>query len=91
MGGRPPRRELACLRYASAAVAEPVPGDELRCCYDIDARLENADKMVDVGEHLVIDNAIRLQGKQGIDVIGCQHTEWFDATEFSDIAADFLR
>jgi hypothetical protein len=47
--------------------------------------------MVDVGEHLVIDNAIRLQGKQGIDVIGCQHTERLDAAKFSDIAADFLR
>ena len=74
---------------AFAPVAGSMAGDDLGRGDDMDARLENADQIVDVGEHLVAHHAIGLEFVQRVDVVCGQHAEWFDAAQFPDVAPTF--
>ncbi len=79
------------LGDAFASVAEPVAGDELGCGDDVDARFQNANQMVDVGEHLVVDHAVGFESDQRVDVVGRKHAECVDTAEFAHVAAHLVR
>ena len=81
---------FACLGDAVATLAEEVAGDELRRGDDVDARAQNSDQLVDVGEHRVVDDAIGLQREQCVDVVGRRHTERFDTAQVADVATDLV-
>ena len=67
------------------------PGDERRRGHHVDARRQNADQLVDVDPHRVVDNAIRLQREQGVDVVGGGDPQRRDADQLAGVAAGFLR
>ena len=64
--------------------------DELGRGDDVDAGAENADQYVDVGEHRVVDDAVRLQGQQRVGVVGGCHAQRFDAAELADVLAHLV-
>ena len=82
-----PRARLGDL---VAAVALVVAGDERRRRDDVDARRQDADELVDVDPHRVVDDDVGLQGQQGVDVVGGGDAERFDAAQFADVAADLV-
>jgi len=66
-----PLGQGALLTHPSvAAVAEVAPGDEGRGRDHVDAGGQDADQLVDVEPHRVVDHAVRFQGEQRVDVIG---------------------
>ena len=67
-----------------------MPGDERRGGDDVDPRLEDANKFVDVDPHRVIDDDVGLQGEQRVDVIGGLDAQRRDAGEFADVAAGLV-
>ena len=76
---------------AIAVLTQLVSGNEFRCGHHVDAGIENANQFVDVGEHRVVDDAVRLERKQCVDIIGGLHPQGLDATELAYIAADLVR
>ena len=82
---------LAGLEDPVAAVAQVVPGDERRRRHHVDARGQDADQLVDVDPHRVVDHAVRFQREQRVDVIGGDDTQRCDAAQLAGVAADLLR
>jgi hypothetical protein len=72
-------------------VEPPFSGDERRRGHHVDAGRQDADQLVDVDPHRVVDNAIRLQREQGVDVVGGGHAQRCDADQLAGVAAGFLR
>ena len=57
---------------------------------DVDAGLEDADELVGVGPHRVVDDAVGLQRQQGVDVVGGGDADGVDAAQLADVAADLV-
>ncbi len=84
----PPRSHASTTR--ARALAQAVAVDELGGGDDVDARAENADQDVHIGEHRVVDDAVRPQREQRVDIVRGCHTQRFDTAEFADVLADFV-
>jgi hypothetical protein len=82
---------LAGVEDPVAAVAQVSPGDERRRGHHVDAGRQDADQLVDVDPHRVVDNAIRLECKQGFDVVGGGDAQWRNADQLAGVAAGLLR
>ena len=74
-----------------AALAQVVSGDEGRRGHHVDARGQDADQLVDVDPHRVVDHAVGFQGEQRVDVVGGRNAQRRDPDEFAGVAADLLR
>ena len=57
---------------------------------DVDARLEDADELVDRRPHRVVDDAVGLQREQRVDVVGGGDADRVDADELADVDADLV-
>ena len=76
---------------AVAVGAEAPPVDERRGADDVDAGLEDADELVDVRPHRVVDDAVGPQREQRVDVVGGGDADRVDAAQLADVAADLVR
>jgi hypothetical protein len=74
-----------------AALAEVGSGDERRRRHHVDARRQDADQLVDVDPHGVVDHAVRLEGEQRVDVVGGGDAQRGYADQLAGVAADLLR
>ena len=81
---------LAGVDDAVAIGAEAAAVDERRGADDVDAGLEDADELVDVGPHRVVDDAVGLQGEQRVDVVGRGDADRVDAAQLADVAPDLV-
>src|SRR5579875_1778151 len=66
--------QLTCLGEAIPACTQTVTGDKARCPHNIDACAEDTDQFMDVRKHRVVDDTVRLQGEQCLNVIGGLYT-----------------
>ena len=80
----PPRRHASAIRSRLTLV---VPGDERR---RRDAGFQDAHQFVDVDPHRVVDDDVRLQRQQRVDVVGGGDAERLDTAELTDLAADLV-
>ena len=64
---------FACGHDSVPVATERVAGDEGGRAHDVDARLEDADELVDVAPHGVVHDAVGLQGEQGAAVRPGRH------------------
>ena len=85
--------EPPCL-HASSIWSRPspevVPGDERRGRHDVHARRQDAHEFVDVDPHRVVDDAVRFQREQRVDVVGGRDAQRLDAAQFADVAAGLV-
>ena len=82
--------ELAGLDDAVAIGAQVVPGDERGGRHHVHARRQDAHQLVDVHPHRGVDDAVRFQRQQRVDVArGCQ-AQLVDAAQLAHIAADLV-
>ena len=87
------RRAAAPARLEDpvAIGAQVVARDERRRRHDVHARRQDAHQLVDVEPHRVVDDAVRLQREQRVDVVGGGDAQRVDAAQLSDVAADLVR
>ena len=81
---------LARRDDAVATVAERVAGDERGGRHDVDARLEDAHHLVDVGPLGVVDDAVGLEREQRVDVVGGEDPERLDPAQLTHVAPDLV-
>ena len=82
----------ASLVDRRAVDAEIVAGDERCRGHDVHARRQDADHLVDVEPHRVVDDAIRFQRQQRVDVVGGQRCRsGRSPQQLADVAADLVR
>src|SRR5208337_142468 len=82
---------FAGLGDAIAPRTEEVAGDESRGAHHVDARTEDTDQLVDVGEHRVVHHTVRLERQQGLNIVGGLHIEGIDPAQLANIVPDLLR
>ena len=85
----PPRSQASTRR--SRPSPRECAGDERRGGDDVDARLEDADQLVDVEPHRVVDDAVGLQREQRVDVVRRRDPDRLDAAELADVVPDLVR
>jgi hypothetical protein len=56
----------------------------------VDSGFEDAHEMVHIGPLRVVDDTVRFQSEQGLDVCGCRHADRVDPDEFADVASDLV-
>jgi hypothetical protein len=81
----------ARLEDALAALAEVVAGDKRCRGDDIHAGRQDADQLVDVVPHRVVDHAVGFERQQRVDVVGRGDAERLDPDELTDVAAGLVR
>ena len=77
---------LARIENALAVGRIATAVDEHGGAHDVDAGLEDLDELVRVRPHRVVDNAVRIEGKQAFDVVRCRDADGVDAAELADIS-----
>ena len=81
---------LARLDQSLAIRAQPPAVDECRRGDDVDAGSEDPHELVDRRPHGVVDDAVRAQREQGVDVVGCGDAQRIQATQLADVAPDLV-
>ncbi|CAB4926939.1 unannotated protein [freshwater metagenome] len=82
---------FACVLDPLTICSECMASDEAGGCGDVDAGLQDADHVIDIGPFRVVDDTIRPQGQQCVDVIRGDHPDWVNTAQLADIAPDLLR
>lgn len=75
----------------ATAVAEVVSGNERGRRHHVGAGRQDPDELIDVDPHGVVDDTVRFQREQRVDIIGSRHADRRDAGEVTGVAADLLR
>ena len=81
-----------------AGIEDPLPSvvgirlavDEGRRGHDVGAGLEDADHLVHVEPHRVVDDAIGLEGQQRVDVIRRREPDGREAAQLTDVLAGLV-
>ena len=81
---------LARLVDPVAAGAQVVAGDERRGGHHVHSRRQDAHELVDVDPHRVVDDAVRFERQQRVDVVGGGDAERFDPDQLADVAAGLV-
>ena len=81
---------LARGRDAVVVVAEPSAVDERRRADDVHPCFEDADHLVGVGPHRVVDDAVGLQRQEGLDVVGRLDAHGLDPAQLAHVAAGLV-
>ena len=81
---------LARLDQSLAIRAQPPAVDERRRGDDVDAGFEDPHELVDRRPHGVVDDAVRAQREQRVDVVGGGHAQRIQAAQLTDVASDLV-
>ncbi len=83
------RRTTARARVDDALtiVAQRVAIDERGGADDVHTGLEDADELVDVGPHRVVDDAVGPEREEGVDVVRRGDTDGIDPAQLADVDA----
>ena len=82
---------LASLDDAVTTRTQEVAGDESGRAHHVDARTEDTDQLIDVGEHRVVDHTVRFEREQGLNVIGGLHVQGCDPAQLTSVLPDLVR